>query len=199
MEQNPIFLLIMIVSVLFSVGAYILTAWAMYGIAVRRGIEKAWLAWIPIGNNWILGSISDDYQLNVRYSTKSIGKLLLWLSIFVIALSLILLLCSLVVIQSALRMDPDQLLLHGSYIDFMAPVRENLKTMLWIFVFLIVALSAQAIAQYVALFDLYRSCCPEHSVWMLVFSIAFPVALPVFLLCVHRQDNGYSKRNLFGI
>jgi hypothetical protein len=41
---------------------YIFTALSLYTIARRRGITKAWLAWIPFINVWAIGCISDQYQ-----------------------------------------------------------------------------------------------------------------------------------------
>ena len=35
-----------------------------YGLP--EGIRHAWLAWVPIGNNWILGSLSDQYRYLVK-------------------------------------------------------------------------------------------------------------------------------------
>lgn len=39
--------------------AYVLTAWALFVIAKRRGIGSPWMAWVPIVNAWTLGAISD--------------------------------------------------------------------------------------------------------------------------------------------
>ena len=60
---------------------YILQAWALYTIAQRRGINKPWLAWIPVVNVWILGSISDQYQYVVKKQVKNKRKVLLGLNI----------------------------------------------------------------------------------------------------------------------
>ena len=43
-----------------GIGAYVLWSLGVYTIAKRRGIRKPWLSWIPVGNLWILGSISDQ-------------------------------------------------------------------------------------------------------------------------------------------
>ena len=53
-------------SFVFTIAMYVLSAWGMYTIANRRGIHRPWLAWIPVANMWILGSISDQYQLSVK-------------------------------------------------------------------------------------------------------------------------------------
>ena len=68
---------------------YVLQALALYTIAQRRGIKKAWLAWIPLVNVWILGSLSDQYQYVVKRQVKNKRKILLGLNIAILALSLV--------------------------------------------------------------------------------------------------------------
>ena len=45
-----------------AIVSYVLLAWGLFTIAKRRGINKPWLAWIPVVNVWMLGCISDQYR-----------------------------------------------------------------------------------------------------------------------------------------
>ena len=47
-------------SVLLGIASYVLSSMAVYTIARRRGLRKPWLAWIPVANVWLLGSLSDQ-------------------------------------------------------------------------------------------------------------------------------------------
>ena len=69
----------------FSLVSYVLNSVGMYRIAKRRGIHHAWLAWVPIGSNWLLGSISDHYQYVVKHKITTRRKVLLVLSIILVA------------------------------------------------------------------------------------------------------------------
>ena len=51
---------------LIALAIYVFIAISLYSMASRRGIRHAWLAWVPIGNNWILGSLSDQYRYLVK-------------------------------------------------------------------------------------------------------------------------------------
>ena len=42
--------------------SYILTSFSYYTIAKRRQIPNPWVAWIPVAQNWTIGSIADDYD-----------------------------------------------------------------------------------------------------------------------------------------
>ena len=74
----------MIFTSLISIAFYVLQAIALQSIAKNRGIENGWLAWIPVGNVYILGAIADDYNLKVRLKKTNFRKLLLYLIIFLI-------------------------------------------------------------------------------------------------------------------
>ena len=53
----------------------------LYTMAKRRGIKHAWLAWIPVGNSWLVGCIADQYRYVAKGEVKNRRKILLALSI----------------------------------------------------------------------------------------------------------------------
>ena len=65
----------------FAVVAYILTGKSLSAIARRRGIEKPWLAWVPVGCDWLLGCISDQYRYVTYGEESNRRKKLLWYNI----------------------------------------------------------------------------------------------------------------------
>lgn len=85
-------------STIFSIAVYVLTALALYTIAKRRGLNKPWLAWIPVVSCWILGSLSDQYRYVVKGENKTKRKSLLTLSILTTALSAAVVVCAIVMV-----------------------------------------------------------------------------------------------------
>ena len=65
-----------LISYAVSIALYVLQALGLYAIAQRRGIARAWLAWVPIGNLWLLASIADDFKQKTRGKKR---KLRYWL------------------------------------------------------------------------------------------------------------------------
>ena len=57
-----VYLVILLVALGFGMVWYVLQSLGLYTIAERRGIRNPWLAWVPVANMWVLGSISDQYQ-----------------------------------------------------------------------------------------------------------------------------------------
>ena len=57
-------------SMALGIATYVLTALAFYTVAVRRGLKNAWLAWIPVADAWLVGSISDQYRYVAKGEIK---------------------------------------------------------------------------------------------------------------------------------
>ena len=166
----------------FSVVAYVLNAVGMYRIAKRRGIHHAWLAWIPVGDAWLLGSISDHYQYVAKQKTTKRRKVLLILSVILFAVCILFggAVAALVIAETTGAG------MGGSILSVALMVISYLA---------ILGLAiASTVFCYIAYFDLFRSCRPEHDVLFLVLGIIFPVTLPFFVFGCSSSDKGMPAR-----
>ena len=173
--------------------AYVFSALAIYTLAQRRGIRKPWLAWIPVVNVWILGSLSDQYRYVVKGEVKSKRKVLLTLSIINCLLS------SLVVIRLIV-------MLVSFFTGSMQGMSENaMGRMLMEGVLTSLAISApmlilsivKLVFEYMALYDVYTSCDPANNVIYLVLSLIpgiSQITRPLFLFLCRNQDGGMPPR-----
>ena len=175
---------------LFSIAAYILTAMALYTVSRRRGLNHAWLAWIPVANMWLLGSISYQYRYVVKGENKTKRKWLLVLSILKSVLVLGILVYAVVMVGTALNLG-----LHGEFrqegmMDIIGPVLTILGLVL---PFAAIAITS-CVIRYMALFDIYRSMDPGNAVLYLVLSILFSPTEPFFLFFNREKDLGMPPR-----
>ena len=169
---------------LFGIAAYILTSLAIYTVSRRRGLQKPWLAWIPVVNCWLLGSISDQYQYVVKGETKSKRKWLLVLNITKAVLTLT------VVVLAAVAIAGAAFGRHGMGQSVVGPVIGILGVVLP----LVAAHIACLVIRYMALYDVYRSMDPGNSVLYLVLSILFTPTEPFFLFFNREKDLGMPPR-----
>jgi hypothetical protein len=51
-----------------------------------------------------------------------------------------------------------------------------------------------AVFSYIALHDLYRSCCPDRAVVFTVLGIIFGIPIPFFMFSCRNHDRGLPKR-----
>ena len=171
---------------LFGIASYILTALAVYAISRRRGLKKAWLAWIPVVNCWLLGSISDQYQYVVKGETKSKRKWLLVLSVVKAVLTL-----TVVVLVSAAVAGA---ILAGPGFSRGQSVIGPVLGVLGVLMPLAAAHIAYLVIRYMALYDVYRSVDPGNSILYLVLSILFSPTEPFFLFFNREKDLGMPPR-----
>jgi hypothetical protein len=54
---------ILIPIILIGIGLYVLQAYGLYTMAKRRGVENAWLAFIPVANLYIIGLLVGEVQV----------------------------------------------------------------------------------------------------------------------------------------
>lgn len=177
---------------IFAIAVYVMESLSLYTIAKRRGIHKPWLAWIPVGSEWIIGCISDQYQYVVKGKTRSLRKVLLILGIVVLIIAAV---------------------LAASCFDMLGTIFSNLERLdnmtdeqvfeliltpalsaLGISLITAILTIAMAVIEYIAIYDIYRSCSPENATAFIILSIFFSITLPIFLLICRNKDGGMPPR-----
>ena len=171
---------------LFGIAAYVLTSLAIYTISRRRGLKNPWLAWVPVVNCWLLGSISDQYRYVVKGENKSKRKWLLGLNLVqaVIALSVVVL--AAFAVAGAIFSVSDAAVMRS--------VNGPLMGILGLILPLVSVSIALCVIRYMALYDVYRSLDPNNAVLYLVLSILFSPTEPFFLFFNREKDLGMPPR-----
>lgn len=189
------FVVMMVVYLLgfgISIAAYVLQSLGYYTIAQRRGIKHPWMAWVPLLNLWVLGSISDQYRYVARGQIRNRRKVLLGVAIGMAVCCVALFAAYIVMMFNMLSnidmintMVPEQMLsaMTGSFVTL-----GIVGFVSWVLAILL------TVFQYVCLFDLYASCSPDNKVIFLVLSILINVTLPVFVFVCRKKDDGMPPR-----
>ncbi len=192
MAMDGIFLIFYLLYMLFVLGVaaaqYVLRAMGVHTIAKRRGISKPWLAWIPIGESWILGSISDQYQYVVKGKVKNKRKTLLILQVVLGAITVAFLVVYISLIANSLFST------RVEEVIFEARIWNAVAWLLVLSLFMTGVSIAKAVIQYMALYDLLRSCEPGNAGLYLVLSIVFGITQPVFVFLCRKKDEGMPPR-----
>ena len=173
---------ILLVALLVGLVFYVLQSVALYSIAKRRGINNAWLAWIPVGTNWIMGSISDQYQYVVNGKIKNKRKIMLILSLCPIAINLIARVVSTALLLASVGSSATEVVMVSSAVTAVQSVVNAGFSI------------ALAVYGCIALYDLYTSCCPNNNVLFLVLGIIFSFLTPFFLFFNRKRDDGMPPR-----
>lgn len=173
---------------LLGIASYVLTSLAIYTISRRRGLRNPWLAWIPVANCWLIGSLSDQYSYVVKREDKSKRKWLLALNLLMSGLILAIIVIGISMIGSAV---------FGSYHNpemILSRIMGPALGMAGLALPLAGVAIAYAVIYYIALYDIYKSLDPDNAVLFLVLSVIFRVTEPFFLFFNRDKDKGMPPR-----
>lgn len=186
-----IMLIVLFVVAAVSVVMYVFQAIGLQKIARRRGIKHPWLAWIPFGDYWILGSISDRLHQTLRGKDPNRRKLLIGLFAVTFVVGTVQSLVSWRDIW-ALYQDPVALMEMTPMEMEEWQLAVAAKTSLGPLMDLVVSAVeiAGLVFYYICLHDLYASCRPDLKVVFLVLSIIFGVTVPFFVFACRNADMG---------
>lgn len=186
------FFFVMLITIAFSFTISIMYSFSMYTVSRRRGIDKAWLAWVPVGNYWNIGSISDQYRYVCRGKVTNRRKILAALAIALGALGIIMVYIYIdtfagILENAALRMgDPEEAFLVSLGMKILLISAITLAVMAVDIVLMVFF--------YISLHDFYASTRPDRKVLYLVLSILIPVTMPFFVFSCRYADAGMPPR-----
>lgn len=173
-----VFLLaIYFIALAIGVVGYVFSSLGIYNIAKRRGIHNPWLAWLPIGNIWIQGCISDQYQYVAKGKKTGRRKILLGLGLASVALTGV---YGVLEIGSLVALTLGEGTATGA--TFAGAMLVSLLTMLLAVI--------SMVFQYITMYDLYCSCDPDNSVMYLVLSILINICTPILYFICRNKDLG---------
>lgn len=163
-----------------SVVSYILEGFGLQKMASKRGIHKPWLAWVPVGNMWIMGSISDQYQYVKKGRVTNRRKRLLGLMIAYFAIVMTYSFVSGIAAGMA------------SVTGTVSPIVGVMAN--FFYLLMIAVANVMFVFMYIALYDLYASAVPEKAKKYLLLSIFISPTLPFLIFRCRDKEDGMPPR-----
>ena len=173
---------------LFGIAAYVLTSLAIYTISRRRGLKNPWLAWVPVVNCWLLGSISDQYRYVVKGQICNRRIVLLML---VIVSTLVGWFGSGISAANASALGQ---MLEGGAVPYSGMIIQTVGVGLLVAMTSLVIRIVLKVLRHMALYDVYTSCDPNNNVLYLVLGILFSFLTPIFLFANRNKEAGMPPR-----
>ena len=187
--MGSVILVAMIIALLANVVMWVFRSLPVYTIAKRRGLRNPWLAWIPVGSEWIIGSVSDQYQYLTQGKNRNRRKILLILSLTAMVLGWI-------SVGWGISRVLSVFFTYGEYAPpeaFAEVMLPMTGTMLLGVLSFGVGIAAFVFRQ-ISMYDLYRSCDPKNAIPYLVLGILFSILEPIFLMILRNRDDGMPPR-----
>lgn len=175
---------VLVIGLVIGITLYILQSIGLYTLAKRRGINNPWLAWIPVGNAWIIGYLADNYMEITELRKSKYRHVLLWLDVGVMLVSGII-----SVISSASGIGLLMELLKGNEVSAQAYLTNLMQTIGFLMLSLLISVTA-AVFMFIAYYKVFKSCQPSNAVLYLLLSIFISVSLPIILFVIRNKDEG---------
>ena len=173
-----VYLVIVAFAAIWGIISYIFSSLGMYTVANRRGIKNAWLAWIPVGNAWIIGSISDQYQ---RVAKNKHTRRRTTIMIMIIATYVSSMISAVAYVAQIVMMGAGEV--EGALVTgalgsgFGGLLTSGLAV-------------AYSVIYYFCLYDYFASAKPENAVLYLVLAILVGVVTPFLIFSCRNKDQG---------
>ena len=162
-----------------SLVCYVLLALGLWKIARKRGIRNPWLAWIPVANVWLEGSIADAYHK--RFEGRKTHYALL-MTVFTVAAGILLVAAPVLGMLAAVLADATV------YTD---PIGLGWAA-LGVFVAAYAVNAALFVFTVLAYYKIYH-WCSEKSVCMTVLTAVLPECAVFFVFFIRNRENPRLK------
>ena len=177
------------------VAAYILMGLGLFALAKNRCIKNPWLAWVPVGNLFLLGCVSDQYYYVTQGQVGNRRKLLLTLGIAVSAAGAILLSVAIALIAGGI--------IRGLTMNHLAQLTGYGVLVVVFFVLLTLELAACAVVlqvyRCICYYDLFKSCVPERvklysSLSIVASCLGIDLVAAIFIFLCRNKEDGMPPR-----
>ena len=177
-------ILLVVYLVIMGIGlaSYIMNAIALQKIASKRLIQNAWLAWIPIANSWLIGSIADEYdeKNGMKRKWRFVLLVLSLISIIGIVAGYIGMIVSMVVMTMQDSVSPELTDMIGVFVGAYA-----------FFILAAIVATALSMCTMICLYKIFESTVPEKAVKYLLVSLLVPLGQSICLMLC--RNKGYEK------
>lgn len=187
-----VLLIIGLIALVVGLVMYILQSLGLYTIAKRRGIKHAWLAWLPVGSEWLIGCIADQYRYVAKGEVKNRRTIMLVLSLVGVVLGGLSGFLSRMGTTALL----EQLLSSGAQATEGVVAGGSFMTNALVSLFSTGVSITLTVFLYISYYDLYTSCNPKNNVVFLVLGIIFPFLPAFFIFACRKKDGGMPPRKV---
>lgn len=166
-----------------SIANYIMVSLSIHKIGSRRQIANSWLAWLPIANYWIIGSIADDYDKrqghNRKWRTSLLTLALVGIGGFLIMY------ISMIIAVIALTFA------EANYEPTISSMLSIILPLYLAMIVGIVVLAALNICNAVCVFKIFESTVPEKALKYFLIYLLVPLGSGICLM--KCRNSGYDN------
>lgn len=180
------------ISLLIGLALYLLESIGVYKMAKSAEIKNPWLSFVPVGRNWVFGTLAEKYKKKNGTKSARFGIILTVLSVIELVCSAVMLVFMIIVTKNILDMA------YGAVENSTEVTPEQLAALIPIIIiyFVLIAVSmAYLIVTYIAMWRIYASFDKANATLYIVLSVLFAISSPIILFIIRNRKPEFDPHN----
>lgn len=180
------------VSAVIGIAIYLLESISVYKMAKSAEIKNPWLAFIPVANDWVFGTLAEKYKKKNGTKSARFGIILPVLEGIVLIETIALTIFTVISIKEITGYALDAVNTSSE----MAPEQFMSLIPVIILYFALMAVAiAYAVVFFIALWRVYSSFDKSNATLYIVLSVVFTISVPIILFIIRNHKPEFDPHN----
>lgn len=180
------------VSAVIGIAIYLLESISVYKMAKSAEIKNPWLAFIPVANDWVFGTLAEKYKKKNGTKSARFGIILPVLEGIVFIESIALTIFTVISVKEITGYALDAVNTSAE----MAPEQFMSLIPVIILYFALMAVAiAYAVVFFIALWRVYSSFDKSNATLYIVLSVVFTISVPIILFIIRNRKPEFDPHN----
>lgn len=180
------------VSAVIGIAIYLLESISVYKMAKSAEIKNPWLAFIPVANDWVFGTLAEKYKKKNGTKSARFGIILPVLEGIVLIEAIALTIFTVISIKEITGYALDAVNTSTE----MAPEQFMSLIPVIILYFALMAVAiAYAVVFFIALWRVYSSFDKSNATLYIVLSVIFTISVPIILFIIRNRKPEFDPHN----
>ncbi len=180
------------ISLLIGLALYLLESIGVYKMAKSAEIKNPWLAFIPVANGWVFGTLAEKYKKKNRTKSARFGIILPVLEGIVLIEAIALTIFTVISIKEITGYALDAVNTSSE----MAPEQfMSLISVIILYFALMAVAIAYAVVFFIALWRVYSSFDKPNATLYIVLSVVFTISVPIILFIIRNRKPEFDPHN----
>lgn len=180
------------ISLLIGLALYLLESIGVYKMAKSAEIKNPWLAFIPVANGWVFGTLAEKYKKKNGTKSARFGIILPVLEGIVLIEAIALTIFTVISIKEITGYALDAVNTSSE----MAPEQfMSLISVIILYFALMAVAIAYAVVFFIALWRVYSSFDKPNATLYIVLSVVFTISVPIILFIIRNRKPEFDPHN----
>lgn len=180
------------ISLLIGLALYLLESIGVYKMAKSAEIKNPWLAFIPVANGWVFGTLAEKYKKKNGTKSARFGIILPVLEGIVLIEAIALTIFTVISIKEITGYALDAVNTSSE----MAPEQfMSLISVIILYFALMAVAIAYAVVFFIALWRVYSSFDKPNDTLYIVLSVVFTISVPIILFIIRNRKPEFDPHN----